>query len=181
MPRPVTFTILRDKREKRPLSFPDWIDVLDPNTLPRQRQRLAVRIRVQDVTLPTADYVLGKDAANVYTLGETAVVERKYTLDEIATNVLDIHRRKLFVGQLQRMRETWKYPLLVFEGGLERLYKPTIHTPCPGIVVSALLRLGFEYGVSIIPIPSATANQRRLLSEHVAQILVNGALCNGQP
>ena len=117
MPKPITFTILRDRREKRPLSFPDWIDVLDPNTLPRKRQRLALRIRVQDVTLPTADYVLGKDAANVYTLGETAVVERKYSLDEIATNVLDIHRRKLFVGQLQRMRETWKYPLLVFEGG----------------------------------------------------------------
>lgn len=179
MPKPLRYTILRDKREKRPLAFPDMIQVLDPNTLPTKQVCVQVHLTCEDVTLPTADYVLGEDKANCYTCAGAAVVERKYTLDEIATNVFDFHRRSLFVDQLKRMRDTWKYPVLVFEGGLDRLYKPTRNTPIPGLVVSALQRLSFEYCVPIIPVPSATTTQRQLLAEHVAQILVNGAICNG--
>jgi len=177
MPRPLKYTILIDNREKRPLTFPDAITILDPNTPAASRTAVWVHLDVPPPRqLKTADYVLGEDKANVFTLGRGAVVERKFTLDEIATNLFVPRRRRLFVDQLKRMREAWDHPVLVFEGGLQRLYTPTKHVEDPGVVVSSLLRLGFEYGISILPIPSTTTAQRRLLAEHVAQILVNGAL-----
>lgn len=178
------YTILIDQREKRPLKFPDRIWILDPAHLPHKQKRKMIRLRTKKVTLQTADYVLGEETANCYTVdGYThgAVIERKFGVDEIALNTLDARRRTLLVAEFERLRRTWARPLLIFEGGLSALYTPTKRNPHPELAASALLRLCFEYGIMFIPVPSSTTTQRQRLSLHVAQLLVNGAIANESP
>jgi len=176
------YTILIDKREKKPLVFPAALEILDPRALPTEQKAITVRLKTRAETLKTADYALADSPCNCYALSERSViVETKRSIDEIAANCLSLSKRRNFVAQLTRMSESWRRPHLIVEGGL-----PTLSTTYPSskvnpaLALDALQRLCLEYGVTLIPIPGSTPAARRRTADYVARLLINGTIVHGR-
>ena len=165
--------ILVDDREKKPLPFPSTIVMLNPHHQPHLKKQVTVQITTQKARLKTADYLVqGAD-----TVGG---IERKGAISEVAQNCLVQAGRKKFIDCLQRLQDTFKYPLLLFEGDIHKIQTAKMHGPGPpfnpGIAVDALIRLTVEYKVPIFMMACTTIAQRRATGEWAARLLINTAL-----
>jgi ERCC4-type nuclease len=161
-----------DNREKAPLNFPAHLTILSrgvPPSHPPTTQSL--KIRFQNCTLPVADYVLDEEPGICYTDSlcvAAGIVERKASVDEIATNCLSPVRRPRFIAQLRRMRERWQHPLLLLEGGLQKFLADSPRGIESGPVLDALLDISLQTNVPIIPLG---CSNRNLIGEYVARYL----------
>jgi hypothetical protein len=166
MPR--TQVILVDQRERKPLPFPKRITDLELG-LGRQG---AVTLEIRRKRLAVADYMLDGLRGNCYTAGAgAAVIETKRSLSELHGNVFG-KKRPNFVRLLSRMRERFRFPLLVVEG---LVFNPDDEDAGP--VCDAFQRLLMEHGVPhLMFAPCNTPAQRRKLAWYAARWLVNGAL-----
>lgn len=163
-----SLTILVDSREKIPLIFPSTLTMLSPRHLPHQQIKSIVRLVTKSATLETGDYLLAEAPT-------ACVVERKYSIDELATNTLNPRRRRLFIAELLRL-QAYSRPVLLLEGSLSKYLKPTVRTKDPGLALDATQRLLLEYKIGLITQPCNTVAERRAAGEFVARLLVNGAL-----
>ena len=166
-------TIVVDDREKKPLAFPSTLIFLDPSKLPTHKKQTTLKINVEKARIKTADYLLKGDP----TVGG---IERKGSISEIAQNCLTTDGRRKFVDCLKRLKDNFKYPILLFEGEIHKVQSARIHIPGPkfnpGIAVDALMRLTLEYEVPIYLMPCTTIAQRRATGEWAARLLINTGL-----
>lgn len=165
----LTFTILVDAREKKPLTIPRTLVMLNPAQTPCNNKGLTCFVTPKVVTLKTADYVCAEAPTIVG-------IERKHTIDELQSNILNPPKRALFVKALDRMASTFKHPYLLIEGDPARLYRPTRQCPEPGQVIHGLLSLLNERGISFILMPNTTQDQRRAVGYWITHLLVAGAI-----
>lgn len=175
------FQIVIDSREQHPLPIPEVVEWLDPTALPTSAKPVRVRIGLDKRALPAADYILEGDVGLVYTTGSgrgAGVVERKASIDELSDNVFAPHRRPNFITLLTRMKEQWRYPVLMIEGGLSTLFQISRKHP-GGLVIDGLQRLSMEYGVPIIPLDGRGLSQRKYAGEWVARWLLNATVAGG--
>jgi len=166
-------TILVDDREKKPLAFPSTLVMLNPNQVPERKAQVTIKIETEKARLTTADYLIkGAD-----TVGG---IERKGSISEIAQNCLTTASRSRFIDCLKRLKDNFKYPILLFEGEIHKVQSARIHIPGPkfnpGIAVDALMRLTLEYEVPIYLMPCTTIAQRRATGEWAARLLINTGL-----
>tara|TARA_R100001594_G_scaffold45687_2_gene78587 strand:- start:14121 stop:14642 length:522 start_codon:yes stop_codon:yes gene_type:complete len=166
-------TVLVDDREKKALSFPSTLVFLDPSKIPTHKKQVTIRVNVEKARLDTADYLLKGDPS-------VGGIERKGSISEIAQNCLTTDGRRKFLDCLKRLKDNFKYPILLFEGDVHKVQSAKIHIPGPpfnpGIAVDALLRLTLEYEVPIYMMPCSTIAQRRATGEWAARLLINTAL-----
>ena len=100
-------TVLIDNREKKPLSFPTHLVVLDRKALPTSGKSRTVVVRTQPQTLKTGDYRL---------VGGTSAIERKGSFAEIANNCLTTDGRRRFLECCRRLRDECRTACILFEG-----------------------------------------------------------------
>lgn len=162
------WVILQDRREKKPLLFPDNLVCLDTSQPAHHQRSLTVRLVVQPTTLEYGDYML---ACN----GRGVIIERKWSLDEIATNCLSELRRRNFIRELERLRDHCSHPILLFESTLLEASRPTKQNPTPALALDALAALLLEYRVTPLFLPSSTPEHRRATGEFAARLLIRGA------
>jgi ERCC4-type nuclease len=177
-----TYRVVADSREQNPLPIPGFLEILDPHNLPTKKASTVVKVEVVRRALKAADYVLEGNGGVVYTADASkgaAVVERKYSVDEVGENLFNPTRRPAFIRLLTRMRESWSHPILLIEGGLSTLFRQGLHHP-PGLVIDGLQRLTMEYGVPIqLTGDGRGLTQRQHLGEYVTRYLINGSLRGG--
>jgi len=166
-------TLLVDDREKKPLPFPSTLVFLDPSKSPTDKVSTTIRLVTEKTRLETADYLVKGDP----TVGG---IERKGSISEIAQNCLTFNGRRKFTDCLKRLKDTFKHPLLFFEGDIHKIQTAKIHIPGkpfnPGIAVDALIRITLEYNIPMHTMPCTTIGQRRATGEWAARFLINTAL-----
>jgi ERCC4-type nuclease len=108
-------TILVDDREKTPLIFPAHLTVHNP-TVPWAPSSRIIRLHTAPARLETGDYVLASHP-------NRGCVERKAHLSELAGNLFDERRYRLFTAELERLRDLFSHPLLLLEGSPTRPFK----------------------------------------------------------
>ena len=156
------YTILIDEREKKPLTFPEYIVCLDPTRDACHQSGITVRLRTQKRTMKTGDYRID---------GHASVVERKGSIDEIAQNLLTPDGRRRFADCCRRLRDETARPLLLLEGLVGTpIIKPG--KPHPGLAIDSLMRILQEYAIGLIVLPTSTAGQRRAAGEWAARWLI---------
>lgn len=179
MPHLKEFRIVQDSREKKPLPFPRSLELLSYTASPCKQIPVRVNIQVISTTLQAADYILDDHPTNAY-LGVGAstacIIERKYSLDELHTNIFNRKRRASFIRCLDRMAEGWNFPLLLLEGTLSSLYNNTRPEVHGGLVMDEVMRLCLSRGVGLQIAEGNTQSKRRKIAEHAARFLFNGAL-----
>jgi len=150
---------------------------------PYRKTAHTLQIEVITRTLPAADIAIGDEPANLY-LGvgayKAAIIERKYSLGELQTNVFDRKRRPAFVRCLKAMSENFDRPTLLLEGTLGRLYASTHREDDAGLVMDATMRLCYEHGVALQIAEGNTQAKRRIIAEHAIRLLINGAYGYGR-
>ncbi|RME05620.1 MAG: hypothetical protein D6812_02860 [Deltaproteobacteria bacterium] len=163
-----SWTILIDDREKKPLSFPSVLPILNPST-----QRLChVSIATRKIRMETGDYALQGHE-------DLVLVERKASLDETAVNCLKPKRRAQFRRCLTRLRDSCQHPILLLEGtphSLRQLRFRHTHRRSPEEARDALLHLLIEFGVELLMMPSGTIAHRRAMGEWIAATMIARAL-----
>jgi len=174
-----TYTIAVDHRERKPLDFPRTLRMLSITADPLKCVPEVVAITTKSCRLPSADYLLAQcedEVGSVYQVQDTALVETKRSVGEIAGNVFtSAHKRANFAKCLRGLREARVRALLI-EGTLGSYYKPTRYCPEPGLAMDALMRLCWEHEVPLLVLPGGTSDQRTVAAEHVARLLINGAM-----
>ncbi len=168
------YTIVYDDREKRPLLFPQHIITLADGCQPSKSAHKTVRIKWQKKRIYKGDYYLSGSSDRI-------VIERKGSLNEIAVNCLHGRRRRLFVEELDFLRERCRWPVLLLEGSPRSLLQPTPEVPHPGVPVAALIRLLLERGIMLQLLSSDTLSARRATGEWTAHLLISGAITNRIP
>lgn len=170
------YTIVVDNREKKPLPIKDGtiLTVQSPTTIVKAAP-VTCRIRRVDRHMPTADYALGDESANIYTCAtnpHACVVERKHSVRELQANVFDARKRQNFISMLARMRDAWRFPHLIIDTSLPSLFKKTADVPEPACVIDTTLRLCYHHGVVVVPLAATTAASRRHAAEWVCRLLI---------
>lgn len=171
--------ILVDSRERRPLPLPKvLVKRAAPGRLPSWSPARPLPVQVARRTLPTADYFLAELPGTLYFHANSAVIETKRSLSELAGNCINPDGRRRFRDCLARMRREFWAPLLVVEGGLNTLYtsRPCDPVPHPELVIDHLIRMLLESGVPFLCVPTSTDRQRRQLGDFVVRWLVNAAI-----
>lgn len=164
-----SFTILVDAREKKPLTIPRTLVMLNPAQTPCNNRGITCFVTPKILTLKTADYVCAEAPRAVG-------IERKHSIRELQANILTPHGRKLFVKALDRMADTFSHPYVILEGDPSRLYQATEEVPEPGQVIHGLFSLLQERSISLMLLPNMTQVQRRAIGFWVTHLLVAGAL-----
>lgn len=163
------YVIQVDSREQLPFRFPRHLAVSRP-FWPGQPHRIErVRLEVVKATLQAGDYsLLGYEKATI--------VERKWSLSELATNCFSADRER-FLRALRRLRDTAAWPVLVLDGGLDKYLKADRHVDAPPeAALDEVQRLCDRLRIRLQLLPGGTARQRLLAGEWVARTLVNGAI-----
>lgn len=174
------FTVVVDDRERKPLPIPSFLEIHMPSSPHSCNSSDVKRVEIvkQVRQISTADYVLDQDdPANVYVdegCPHTVIVERKHTVQEMHRNLFGRKRRGLFESELDRMRSTWKRPILLYDSGLTSLFEPQNAVDFPGAVVDAMIRLCYRYEVQFMPVHAVTTAQRVAAGELVTRLLING-------
>lgn len=151
-----------DDREKRPLPFPAFLP------LGGGRNR-TVQLLVRTTRLRFGDYCLESHPTH-------AIIERKASLDEIATNCLNPHRKANFEKELLYLRENVPHPLLLFEGDPHSLLRATTRNPSPFEAVDAFQRLLLIHRIPALFLPANSIPQLRSIAEWAARWLINASL-----
>lgn len=166
----VQYLIIQDDREKKPLIFPTHLTMLDPYQHPTKTQSITVNLSIEKRTLRTGDYLLAA-------YPRRTIVERKGHLYELAHNLLTSQDRKRFIRECVRLRDECDVPVIMVEGTLSSLMAHSSRMDySPWLVVDAIQRVAFEYGLQTIFLPADTPHQRRIVGEQVAHLLINGAI-----
>jgi hypothetical protein len=162
------YTINIDKREGKPLPFPDHICVLaDGATAPAHHY---VRIHAQAKSSRTGDYVVDGHA-------DRCIVECKRALREVAANCLTKEGRRKFTAELQRLISECAHPYVLLEGSISKLLREPAHNNIPPEVsLDALTRILLEYGIPLLLVERSTPHQSRAVGILVAHLLVNGVI-----
>jgi len=170
------YTIEVDQQEKRgwTLLFPENLQVLDPAHLPTKKRTRTVKLNVERTHLPTADYRLKEAPRGV-------LIERKGSLQEVATNCLTTVGRRRFAAECQRLRAECDAPFVLLEGSHPDLLRPTSFNKTPELALDALLRLLWEWGIQMLVLPRNTEPQRRALGVWVAHLLITGDVAHAAP
>ena len=148
-------TVLIDNREKKPLSFPTHLVVLDRKALPTSGKSRTVVVRTQPQTLKTGDYRL---------VGGTSAIERKGSFAEIANNCLTTDGRRRFLECCRRLRDECRTACILFEGQVGG-FEVQAGLPHPGVAADSLLDIMGEYGLPLMLLPLTTIGQRRAAGE----------------
>lgn len=166
------WTILRDRREKRPLIFPTTMAIWNPDSPPTDPVGMTVRLCVQRVTLPTGDYLLrGYESCTI--------IERKGNLDELAGNLQTSQGRRRFIAELERLRNECMDPVLLLEGDPVSLQRTRREDTDPPLVRDMLLHVLAEYEVRLFLLPCQTVAHRRAAAEWAVSLLLTGAVRHG--
>jgi len=160
-----TIILLQDAREKTPLTFPSTINILTSSNPYRVVPHF---VHVVKKTLITGDYAIqgAEDAC---------LVERKGSLQEVAMNCTDDRDRPRFIRSLERLSSSCRHPVLLFEGDMKAVLKPTPRLPNPGPALDALFRLLLDYRISFHTYRPTSMADRRTCGELVVRLLFAGA------
>ena len=156
------YTILVDEREKKPLTFPEYIVCLNPGKDPCHQTGTTVRLLTQKRTMKTGDYKID---------GHPALLERKGSISEISQNLLTSEGRRRFTECCRRLRDESPCPAVMLEG-LVIMPEVIAGKPHPGLAIDALLRILNEYRIQLLVLPTSTAGQRRAAGEWTARWLI---------
>lgn len=156
------YTILVDEREKKPLTFPEYIVCLNPGKDPCHQTGTTVRLITQKRTMKTGDYKID---------GHPALLERKGSISEISQNLLTSEGRRRFTECCRRLRDESPCPAVMLEG-LVIMPEVIAGKPHPGLAIDALLRILNEYRIQLLVLPTSTAGQRRAAGEWTARWLI---------
>ena len=156
------YTILVDEREKKPLTFPEYIVCLNPGKDPCHQTGTTVRLITQKRTMKTGDYKID---------GHPALLERKGSISEISQNLLTHEGRRRFTECCRRLRDESPCPAVMLEG-LVIMPEVIAGKPHPGLAIDALLRILNEYRIQLLVLPTSTAGQRRAAGEWTARWLI---------
>lgn len=163
-----TFVILIDDREKLPLKFPPLLPSLQADVEPHHERTTTLVIRTKSAHLKTGDYCLqGYESC--------CIIERKYNLRELQKNLLTTRGFRNFRAECQRLHDECRFPILLFEGALEDLLKPTIHVPEPWKVADALFDLTARYNIQLLGLRSSSVYQRQRTGEAAARLMIRAA------
>ena len=122
MSKSVTFTIIQDTREKKPLTFEATGSVED----------------VEVTKLDTGDY-------SIKGMESTFMIERKASVDELFVN-LGVHWAR-FEREMERAKP-FKYKYLVIEATLSQLYNGSKYSKMSGkFIMARLMYIAEKYGV----------------------------------
>lgn len=161
-----TVTVIVDAAEKRPLLFPETIVITDMGGRPE-----VLKILTETKALETGDYVL-KGFENV------AIVERKGSIDEVASNMLSKDRLRE-LRKWDRLATQCKMPAILLEGTPSVLLRPTPLLKRrewePGAAVHALQREAMARNITVGVMPTASLAGRRFAGEWVVHTLVAAA------
>jgi len=169
-----TITVVQDTREQRPLTFPEHLVTMASDQLGKP---VTVRVQVVKQTLETGDYLLRGFETHT-------IIERKGSLDEIATNCLNRTDRARFTKCCVRLAGSCRDPWVFLEGCPTSLLGRDIVArsgALGGVAVDALLRLLDSHGIGLMLLPCGTSNQRRAAGEWVLRKLLSGALATPEP
>lgn len=175
-----SYTVLVDRREKKPLPFPAHLVVAAAGQNPSARRTETVRLRTERKTMETADYRLADHPTNCYALeaegSRYVAIETKRSWREIASQTLTDKRRATLARCLDRLADMPGVPLVVFE-------EPTSHPRIPDndrvVAQDTFIRMLLERGLPWISLRSNSLPQRRATAEFVARFLIQGARING--
>ena len=158
-----TVTVLIDAREKKPLTFPAHMVVLDRKALPTAGKSRTVTVRTQSETMKTGDYRL---------VGGKSAIERKGSFEEIANNCLTTDGRRRFMDCCRRLRDECHTACLLFEGAIGG-FEVRAGLPHPGVATDALLDIIGEHGLPLMLLPLSTVGQRRAAGEWALRWLLS--------
>ena len=156
-------TVLIDSREKKPLTFPAHLVVLDRKALPTSGRSRTLTVRTQSQTLKTGDYRL---------VGGQSAIERKGSFEEIAGNCLTLDGRRRFTDCCKRLVGECRTACLLFEGSIGT-FDVRAGLPHPGVATDALLDIIGEHRLPLMLLPLSTTGQRRAAGEWALRWLLS--------
>lgn len=159
--------ILIDDREKTPLPFPAHL-VVRTGPCPWHPGSATLSLSTTSRRLETGDYVLASHPA-------AGCVERKAHLSELAGNLFDEKRYRLFAAEMDRLRSTFTHPLLLVEGSPTKTLPTRPGLPPPEVVLDALYSLLSRYTIPVLFLDASTPQARRMVGAHVARHLIHAA------
>lgn len=173
-----TFHVYIDAREKKPLRFPDYINMLSWTALPHERRSERVQIKTHSITLPFADYALKEceEAGVTYSLGDGIVFETKRSAEEVAGNLLTTERKRQNFDRVLTYLASLSVSGVIMEGTPSTVLAPTGREPSPELALDALLRVCCSRRVPFHLIPGGTNTMRLKTAELIARVLINGAM-----
>lgn len=148
------WTVVADTREKRALPLPSTLVVRDWSTFHPQERMVTVRIHSREQTMVTGDYYLDG-------YSHECLVERKGSVRELATNLLDSKDRVRFFEQLRRLRDQTRVPILFVEGDPLSWDQKRTDGVDPLLVRDCLLQAQHWYGVQLVMLPCNSVGARR--------------------
>jgi len=155
--------LIIDSREKKPLTFPAHLVVLDRSRLPTAGRSRTLTVRTQTQTLKTGDYRL---------VGGSSAIERKGSFEEIAGNCLTVDGYRRFTDCCKRLRDECRTACLLFEGQVGA-FEVRAGLPHPGVAADALLDIIGVFGLPLILMPLSTTGQRRAAGEWALRWLIS--------
>jgi hypothetical protein len=156
-------TVLIDSREKKPLTFPAHLVVLDRSKPPTAGRSRTLTVRTQSQTIKTGDYRL---------VGGSSAIERKGSFEEIAGNCMTMDGRRRFLDCCKRLVGECRTACLLFEGAIGG-FDVRAGLPHPGVATDALLDIIGEHGLPLMLLPLSTTGQRRAAGEWALRWLLS--------
>lgn len=170
------YTINWDDREKKELRFPATLTTLDDKQLPTRDAKITVQLETHRCRFDRTDSKMKKGDYYLEGFESACVIEKKYCLDEIATNCLNAHRRRNFIEELDYLADRCQFPVLLMLGTHCSLLQKTANTPYPGVAVAALMRILLERNIRMETMSSETLAARQAAGKWAAHLLISGAI-----
>ncbi len=166
MTPPRKITVLVDDREKDAVLFPRSITWHPTRNGKGVRE---IQIAVQRKRLKTGDYYLEK-------FRKISIMEKKGSLTEIANNTIGGGTRS-FQSQLDRLRETTRYPYLLLTDSFSKMTCPSKWNTDPMRVLSHLFQECTRRNINLLWIGGAHSPKARVrLGETILRIMLSHVL-----
>lgn len=170
------YTINWDDRENKELQFPATLTTLDDSKLPTRDAKVTVQLETHKCRFDREESKMKKGDYYLEGFEAACVIEKKYCLDEIATNCCNPHRRRNFIEELDYLNDRCQFPVLLMLGTHRSILRKTTHTPYPGVPVAALMRLLLERNIRMETMSSETLPARQAAGKWAAHLLISGAI-----
>ena len=170
------YVINWDDRENKELRFPSTLTTLDDRKLPTREAKITVQLETHKCRFDRKESKMKKGDYYLEGFETACVIEKKYCLDEIATNCLNPHRRRNFIEELDYLAEKCQFPVLLMLGTHRSLLTETAHTPYPGVAVAALMRILLERNIRMETLSRETLEARQAAGKWAAHMLISGAI-----